>query len=375
MTVLSRGDDADPGSTPPLAAPIVAARGRRAATISDVARAAGVSLATASRALNGGRRTVGEELRTRVLIAAEQLQYRPNAHAQALAKATTAEVGLVVHDISDPYFAGIAHGVLEVATQAGLVVTIVNTFRDPERELRYTSLLRSHRPRAVILSGSGFTDPDYAARMNTQIAALQADGARVTCISYHDLAVDMVKPDNRGGAAEMARTLHRLGHRRIGVVSGPRALNTVRDRVEGFVQTLAGLGTTVAPGQIVDGGFHRDGAYAATTELMRANPRLTAIFAISDVMAIGCNAALRDLGLRVPDDVSLAGFDDIPIVRDLWPPLTTVRIGVQDLGVRAMQLSLHDDDGAQRVETIPSEIVLRASTAPWPPSRRSKKTG
>lgn len=333
-------------------------------TLGDVAHAAGVSPATASRVLNGTA-PVREHLRDRVHAAAGALSYAPNAHAQALAKASSQTVGVICHDVSDPYFAGIARGVMRAAAEQGLQVILGSTFRDPDREVGYVSMMRGQRVQAILLIGSGFEDRTWQQAMRRELAAYTAADGRVAAISRHQgLRIDSVLPENRAGAAMLAAELVALGHRRFAVLAGPAELTTVVDRVGGFRDALAAAGIDLPPERVVTGEFSRDGGYRAAEEWLGRNLPATCVFASADIMAIGALAALRDHGLSVPKDVSLAGFDDIPIVRDLTPALTTVALPLEDLGSRAMAMVLRPDKGARsRIDRVGGTVVLRASTA------------
>lgn len=333
-------------------------------TLDDVAQAAGVSLATASRVINGTAR-VRTELRDRVLAAADRLAYTPNAHAQALARASSQAVGVVCHDVADPYFAAIASGVMRAAAEHDLQVILSSTFRDPDREVGYVAMMRGQRVRAILLIGSGFEDRRWQQAMRRELELYVAAGGRVAAVSRHQgLRVDSVLPENRAGAAALGRSLLGLGHRDFAVLTGPATLTTVVDRLAGFREALAEAGVELAPDQVVAGAFTRDGGYQAASDLLDRGLRATCVFASTDVMAVGALAALRDRGLSVPDEVSLAGFDDIPIVRDLTPPLTTVALPLEELGHRAMAMALRPrGHGARsRIERIPGKVVLRAST-------------
>ncbi|MBT2227165.1 LacI family DNA-binding transcriptional regulator [Nonomuraea sp. NEAU-A123] len=330
-------------------------------TLRDVATAAGVSLATASRVLNGTAK-VREDLRDRVEAAASELAYTPNAHAQALARASNETVGVICHDVSDPYFSGIARGVMRAAAQRDLLVMLASTFRDSAREVAYVSMLRAQRARAILLIGSGFEDRRWERAMDVELRPYLNAGGRVAVVSRHrSLRVDTVLPENRAGAAALARALLALGHRRFAVLSGPPGLSTVVDRVGGFRDALAAAGVPV--GQVVEGPFSREGGYAGASALLDRGLDATCLFAATDVMAVGALAALRERGLRVPDDVSLAGFDDVPVVRDLTPPLTTVALPLEEMGERVIALALRDGGrGRRRIERIAGRVVLRAST-------------
>lgn len=338
-------------------------------TLQDVARRAGVSLATASRVLNGTT-PVRPDLRERVLVAASELAYAPNAHAQALARASSQSIGLICHDVSDPYFAAISRGVALAAAEHDMLVMLASTFRDPAREIDYVAMLRAQRARAILLIGSGFEDRAWERAISAELDPYVRAGGRVAVLSRHrSLRVDTVQPENRAGAAALARRLLALGHRDFAVLSGPPTLTTVVDRLGGFRDALSEAGVPLSDDQIVEESFTRDGGFAAATELIRRGLRATCVFALTDVMAIGALSAFRHHGVDVPGQVSLAGFDDIPIVRDLVPPLTTVALPLEEMGERVMKLALRASARRRRVERIVGEVVLRDSTT-TPHTRR-----
>ncbi|WP_329392171.1 LacI family DNA-binding transcriptional regulator [Streptomyces sp. NBC_01716] len=336
-------------------------------TLDVVARRAGVSLATASRALNGTTR-VRDELRERVRAAADLLGYIPNAHAQALASSSSNTVGLICHDVGDPYFAAIADGVMRAAAEQDVLVMLASTFREPAREIEYVSILRAQRARAILLIGSGFQDRTWERALGAELDPYIRAGGRVAVVSRHrSVRADAVLPENRAGAAKLARALLALGHRRFAVLSGPPELTTVADRLAGFREGLAEAGITLGPECVVEGAFTRDGGYAAARELLTRATRPTCVFGVTDVMAVGALAAFREAGIEVPGDISLAGFDDIPLVRELTPPLTTVALPLTAMGQHAISLALREPRGERsRVLRVGGEVVLRASTAPPP---------
>lgn len=336
--------------------------GSSVVTLGDVARHAGVSLATASRVLNGSARRVNEDLRELVLASAAELGYTANVHAQAVARGTSSTVGLVVHDIADPYFSAIASGVMGVADARGLIVTLGTTSRDPEREIEYVAMMRAQRARAVVLAGSRMADRALTERLGREVAAFRAGGGRVACVSQHRFPSDTVMPENRAGARALARQLAGLGHRRFGVLAGSRALLTSRDRLAGFRAGLSEEGIEVSTDAVVERAFTRDGGYDAARDLLARRGDLTCVFAVNDVMAMGAIAACRDLGVAVPEDLSIAGFDDIATLRDLVPSLTTVRLPLEEMGARAAELALEvDPPSKDRVHRVRGEVVLRAS--------------
>lgn len=320
-------------------------------TLADVARAADVSLATASRAINGSAtRTVRPELRERVLAAAAELNYLPDANAQAMARGRTTALGLIVHDIADPYFSAIASGVGAAAERSDLMVTLGNTQHDPERELALVGVLHRQRARAIVIAGGRHDDDLMHARLGAALAAYRAGGGAVAMVSQPVLEADTVAIDNVSGAADLAAALVARGYHSFAVLAGPPGHLTARERLRGFTSGLTGRDDDAteaeagAPQYVVASAFTRDGGYAAMTELIERvdlrGPEVDAVFAVNDVMAVGAMAAARDAGLRVGADVGVAGFDDIATLRDVTPSLSTVRVPLHQAGVLATQLAL-----------------------------------
>jgi LacI family transcriptional regulator len=336
------------------------------ATLADVARRAGVSPATASRIINGSPKPVTEALRARVLAAVEALQYVPNAHAQLLARSHRTAIGVIVHDVSDPYFAEITRGLQRIATEHGRLVIICNSYRDPERELEYVELLRAHQVAAIVLAGSGYHDREFTRALNAKLEVYEQTGGRVAVIGRHEHAGDAVIPDNEAGGYLLAAELFALGHRRIGVVAGPEFLTTTTDRLAGMRRAAREHGRTLPARRIAYADFDRDTAMAAAAALLDAEPGMTAIAALNDAMAIGALALLRSRGIAVPEQVSVVGFDDMPIAQDVTPALTTVRLPLADMGARALTLALDQtpEATAPRVERVGAELIRRESTAP-----------
>ncbi|WP_298330666.1 LacI family DNA-binding transcriptional regulator [Haloactinopolyspora sp.] len=336
---------------------------RGSVTLMDVAARAGVSLATASRALNGSNRKVGDALRQRVVDAATSLNYAPNAQAQAMARGRTNVIGLVVHDIADPYFSSIAAGVMEAAEGHHVLVTLASTLRRPEREIDYVVALRGQRSRAVILAGSRVDDEPRATALKRELEAFEDSGGTVVAITQNKLPVDTVVIENRRGARALAAALVGLGYRRFAVLAGPDELLTARDRVLGFRDGLRKNDLDLPRDAIVHGAFTRDGGYQAMQELLPRVGEFDCVFAVNDVMAMGAMAACREAGVEVPGDVGLAGFDDISTLRDVYPALTTVRLPLEKVGATAFDLvqSAAERD-KPRTRRIKGEVVLRQST-------------
>ncbi len=339
-------------------------------TLADVARWAGVSLATASRALHGSTgRTVGPEMRARVRAAAAELNYSPNANAQAIVRGTTTTVGLIVHDIGDPSAAALASGVIAAAAERDLIVTIASTLSDPFVEIRHVEALRSQRAKAVILAGSRFNDAESSERLAEELLGFSVGGGHVAVIGQHTLPLNTILIDNDGGAARLAQALVSLGYQRFAVLAGPGTLITSEDRVAGFRRAILEADLELPDENIIEAQFTRDGGYVAMTELLDREIEVEAVFAVNDVMAVGATAALRDQGYQVPRDMSVAGFDDIPTLRDVRPALTTVRLPLVDIGRRALELALGGPgasvDGAAGepiLVSVSGEVVVRDST-------------
>ncbi|WP_327251083.1 LacI family DNA-binding transcriptional regulator [Streptomyces sp. NBC_01244] len=344
-------------------------------TLADVAAAAGVSLATASRALHPGARRVGEDLKAKVLDTARRLNYSTNVQAQAVASGTSKEIGLLVHDIADPYFSAIAAGVMRAADAHDLLVTLGNTARSPEREIDHFAALRSRRCRAVILAGSRVADTKLNDALRAEVDAFRAAGGRVVSIGQHRLPVDTVVLENRAGARQLAQALGELGHRRFGVVGGPPELLTARHRLQGFREGLARIpGASLEA--VVHGDFTRDGGHASMGQLLARDLALDCVFAATDIMAVGAMAKCRDLGIAVPDDLAFAGFDDISTLRDVTPALTTVRLPLEHIGETALDLVVTTEpDAAPRLRRVKGEVVVRASTPPRDQRRDGHRPG
>jgi LacI family transcriptional regulator len=343
-------------------------------TLQDVADRAGVSLTTASRVVSDGPRKVGQQMLSRVHQAVAELGYTANLQARAVATGQSTTVGVVVHDIADPYFSTIAAGLMEVAYARQLLVCLSSTSAAEPGEQEYVSLMRAQRARAVILVGS--RSDDVAARdgLRSEIEAFRRAGGRIVAVGQDLLGVDTVMPENTMGAEALAQALVAQGHRSFAVLAGPRQLLTARDRLAGFAAGLRAWSVSLDERDVIHGAFTRDGGYQAmSTVLAGGGPRPDCVFAVTDVMAVGALARLRAEGLAVPADIAVAGFDDIVTLRDVYPPLTTVRLPLKTMGEMAANLVLGDPGTDHpRIVPVPGEVVLRESTTPRPspgPSR------
>jgi LacI family transcriptional regulator len=342
---------------------------RTGVTLQDVADRAGVSITTASRVVNDGSRRVGAHLARRVHRAVDELGYTANLQARAVATGRSSMIGVVVHDIADPYFSSIAAGLIEAAGARQLLVCLSAAPASEAAEREYVALMHAQRARAVILIGSRTDDAAARAALGGQIAAFTRQGGRAVCVGQPLLGVDTIVPQNAAGADALARALVALGHRRFAVLAGPRGLLTGQDRVGGFRDGLAAWSIGLRPADVIHGAFTRDGGYEAMSSVLAAGgPLPDCVFAVNDVMAVGALARLRAAGIAVPGDVAVAGFDDILTLRDVTPPLTTVRLPLKQMGEMAASLVLADGEpGRPRVVPVPGEVIMRESTIPRPP--------
>jgi len=329
----------------------------------DVAAKAGVSLATASRAMTG-RDGISKELALHVQGIAAELGYVANAHARSLAGGIATSIGLVVHEIGDPYFAEIASGVIRVAAGRSRLVQISHADRTPESETQQVRMMRSHLVGALIIAGSGYTDPRLEKGLGEELRDYEREGGRVAVIGRHDLQVDAVLPDNEGAGFSLGQHIRELGHRRIGVVCGPSLLNTVSDRLAGLMRAMHEGGVNPGEMKFYNGPFTREGGVVGTHELLARDPDLTAIVAMNDAMAVGVLHALRGKGIAVPGQISVAGFDDITVAADVAPSLTTVRLPMATMGALAVELILLPPASRPRRKQTGHQLVVRDSTGP-----------
>ncbi len=312
-----------------------------AVRLTDVAQRAGVSLATASRVINGSHRIPAEEIATRVRTAARELGYVANAQAQALARSATGLIGVVVHDIADPYFSTIIRGTQRYARDNRSQVLLAGTDRLEQAELDAVGAFASYRTEAIILAGSRGQHSDVA--LTVELQRYLANGGKVVTFGRSTLpGTRVVEIRNRDGARELVTALVGRGVRRFAILSGPPELVTTGDRVAGYLDGLAAAGLVplaVVPGEFTSrGGF--DSARECWDRLDVPADGTVCMLAVNDVMAQGAITAMRSRGLTVPRDVQVAGFDDIPTLRDYAPALTTYELPLELIGERAAELAL-----------------------------------
>lgn len=340
--------------------------GRRP-TIRDVAERAGVHPATASRALNPalpGR--IAAKTSRKVREAARELGYVPDPTARSLRTRRSGFVGVVIPDLTNPVLPPIVRGIEETLWEAGLACLLADTDNDEDRETAVIAELQARRCEGLIVA--------TATRTSTTVKSL-GDGALPTVLVTRDIddgSLPLVAADDASGVQAVVRHLVGLGHERIAHLTGPPGLSTTVTRDIAFRHAIADL-LPAAGEPVVRHGprFTIDIGRQLTRELLRERDDITAIVAGNDMIAIGCLEALSDAGLRCPEDVSVAGHNDMPLVARLQPPLTTVAFPHHALGVRAAQVllgRLGGDAGPAERHLLPTELVIRGSTGPPPTS-------
>lgn len=338
--------------------------GGKIASLRDVARTAGVSVSTASRVLSGSSHPVSEPTRRRVLEAADSLGFEPNRLARALATARSRTIGVLVHDVSDPYYAEIVRGLEDAAESQDHALFVSSSDRDVDKELAVVRAFVANQVDAVVLVASAMTDPRYVAEMTAILDRFRGLGGVVVTMSEHAYEAPRVVFENHEGTRLIVDHLLDLGHRRVGYIAGPAELAVTTVRQSGYEAALAGRGIAVEPDLIVSGDFTIEGGAKAAEKLMAMEP--TAIVAANDMMAIGAIRHLLDSGKRVPGDVSVGGFDDIEFAAYAAVPLTTVHVPLGEFGQIAGQLVLDllAGDRPAMWPRIEANLVVRASTGP-----------
>ena len=339
-----------------------AATRRKLPILSDVAQQAAVSLTTASRALDpDNSHPVSDRTRARVLAAATRLAYRPNPMARALRTRRVPTIAIVVHDVTDPYFAEIVRGATAAASSRGFLTVVCSSDRDPLTELRYVEMLSLSRVSGVIFAGGGLDEAHYRRRMGDYARSIAHYGGAIVALAPRSERWPAEMPDNRAGARLVTQHLLALGHVRIAMISGPATLRTSRERELGYLEVMEGAG---ADAVVVRADFTTAGGAAAMARLL-ADRSPSAVFVASDTMALGALAELRRQGLGVPEDVSVAGFDDIPGLEFIHPRLTTVHVPMAELGaagVQRLMRYLEGDDTSTTTRLHAVELMVREST-------------
>jgi LacI family transcriptional regulator len=332
-------------------------------TLVDVARAAGVHPGTASRALSGeALGQVSSRTMQRVRDAARRLGYVPDPLARGLRASRSFVVGVVIPDLTNPLFPPIVRGIEEALSGRGYTALLADTDNDPDRERQLVSALLARRVDGLIVATARLEHP--------LLAELAGDGLPMVLVNRatNAAALSSVTTDDGAGVADAVEHLVGLGHRRIAHVAGPQSLSTGQARLDAFQAAVRRHRLSADQGLVVTAAaFTIDAGAAAARRLPTGRKAPTAIVAANDLLAIGCYEALAEQGKRVPDDVSVVGFNDMQLVDKLTPPLTTVRVPQFEIGRQAAQSLLALLAGAPAAAgrlLLPAVLVVRGSTAP-----------
>ncbi len=329
-------------------------------TIYDVAQHAGVAPATVSRVINDSG-YVSAETRERVEEAIAELGYSPNRLARGLRSKQTQTLGLVLSDITNPFWTTVARGVEDAASRANFSVILCNTDESEAKQMQYLNLLLEKQV-------DGFVLVPATTEVDSLSPVYERDVPFVVVDRKVPVSVDTVRCDSVGGAYELVKYLLGLGHRRIAVLSGSKDVSTATDRVEGYRRALSEAGVEVDDSLILYRSFTHDAGYEMTRHCLSMSPQPTALFAVNNFIAIGALRALKDAGLRVPEDISVVGFDDLPPRLIIQPSLTVVVQPAYEIGARATELLLQRLSGDTPEECqeiiLPTELIIRSSAAP-----------
>lgn len=335
--------------------------GRRAtiSTMRDVAERAHVSVTTVSHVINGTR-PVSEELRQRVLQTMRELGYQPNRLARSLRRGQTHTIGMIIPDATNPFFAEVARGVEDTSFEQGYSVILCNSDGNLDKELLYTNVLVEKQVDGILFVAAGMS--------TERILELQKRNIPLVLIDRDlpDAAVDSVLTDNAQGGRLATQHLIELGHERIGCVTGPSDLTPSADRVIGYREALRQNNLAVDETCIVKGDFQSASGYAAGCQLLDLERPPTAVFACNDLMALGVISAALQCGLRVPEDFSVVGFDDVRLAAFANPPLTTIAQPKHEIGVVAVTLLLErmrKPEMEARRQVLDTQLLTRGSTA------------
>ncbi len=335
-----------------------------AVTIKDVAKLAGVSVASVSRALNGHANVTRDTYR-RIMQAAQQLHYVPNGAARSLITRRTQTIGALLPDLHGAFFSELIRGLDRAARTRGWHLLVSSSHDDADEAAAAVQAMRGRVDGMLVMSPHA--NPDFLS--DNLPPALPTVLMNTGSTDRRHVRLTL---DNHGGAFAMTRHLLAGGYQRIAFIRGPDGNVDAAERLRGYRQAM---------GELVDGcmdcclpgDFHEASGYRAGRALLEKRPRPQAVFAANDMMAIGCLAAFREAGIDVPGDIALAGFDDIPMARYMTPPLSTVRVRIAQFGERALAelIDAIEHPGARpaREDIVPTELVVRASSgAPAPTS-------
>lgn len=321
-------------------------------TLKEIADRAGVSVGTVSNVINGTA-TVSAERRERVLAAIRELDYQPNHIARSLKLKKTRMLGMVISDITNPFFPQLVRGAEDAALKNSYLLITFNTDDNVEREKRVLSVLRQRRVDGVLLVVAPNAGDD------AHIRGILDSGIPIVCLDRlpAGIEVDSVSVDNVAGARDCVRHLIFMGHRRIAILTGPKAVQTAAERLQGYQEALMQAGIPVDPGLVLEGDFRSESGYRLGRALLAGSDRPTAVFVCNNMMALGLLRALAELGLNCPRDVAVASFDDFPLAEAFQPHMTAVAQPAYSIGYRGAELLIARIEGRPD-EPRPSRIRL-----------------
>ena len=325
----------------------------------EVAEQAGVSVTTVSHVINNSR-PVNPETKTRVEQAMQVLGYQPNVLARSLRRGKSQTIGVILPDNANPYFAEVVRGIEDTSFSNGYSVMLCNSDNDLEKEHLYTNVLIEKQVDGIIFVAAGLSEEN--------INNLQKRGVPSVLVDRQvpGVEIDSVFADNQAGGFLAVNHLVALGHTAIACITGPRGVRSSSERIAGYRQALEAAGIHPDPGWVVEGDFQVQSGYAGAEQLLKLDNTPSAIFACNDLMAIGAYRFAREKQLRIPQDISIIGFDDIRLAEFTNPPLTTIRQSKAKMGAQAAELLLGriaNGNQSFRQEIIPVQLVVRASTA------------
>ena len=332
----------------------------RPATIRDVARLAGISKSAVARVLSG-QGYVSVELRGAVLAAAEALGYTPNAVGRSFRQQRTGTIGLIVPDITNAFYAFVADGVLQVAREQDYRVVLVASDESDSAELRCLTLLTESRVDGIIAvpTGGNAVAWSKAIRLGRKVVLVDREVPGVD-------GVALVRVDNRSGASKAIGHLLSLGHRRVGLLTGPLTISTARERLNGFLDAHGDIGLSVSPELIVETSYTRQNAGEAALHLLQHIRPPTAVLAGNNILGEALIGTARHLGQAIPRDLSVVVFDDPPWTSLLDPPITVVQQPMRDLGATATRYLINqfrDAESFGLLAMLPTKLVVRGSTS------------
>jgi DNA-binding LacI/PurR family transcriptional regulator len=329
------------------------------ANIKEIAQAANVSTATVSHVINGTRH-VSQEVQLRVLEVMERLNYQPSAVARGLRTKRTNTLALIIPDITNPYFSDFTRGFQDAADEKGFLVVVCNTDRLIDRELRFVETMWQQRVDGIVMNPSKITADDLKNIVIAKIPVVMIGSQ----IEHDDF--DIVMVDNISGGYDAVQYLCDLGHHRIGLVCGLRTTSSALLRYQGYLKALRSNDLPFDEQLVVEGEITYEGGYQCMRQLLSVDIPPTAVFAVSDVMALGARTAVEDAGLKIPENISLIGFDDIPEVSRTRPKLTTIAQPKYKMGQVAARILFdqieNDNSLSRRKIILEHQLVVREST-------------